>query len=234
LADLKRPKDIRAAPREWIQVLRVAYPFLRDKEKIGDLVLFGSQTLSLFMRNALRSKDLDFLSSQVSLRQVEALSKELAKSEKIESKSTTVQTRMFGPRRMTTYAVELRVDGKPFFVQLFDSLLDGQTPSILRPYIEPVQRWGLEIWAPDREATMALRLAFRQPEGITRLNAVRLNNFIQENQQSIRFDRLTSILKEWKMEEWVERNLIGLYHRNRLRIIGDDRIIPEIDDKLKS
>ena len=231
---MKRPKEIRAAPREWIEVLRVAYPFLRNREKIGDLVLFGSQTLSLYMKTPLRSKDLDFLSGQVSLRQVEALSKELTKNEKIESKSTTVQTRMFGPRKMTTYAIELRVGEKPFFVELFDSLLDGRPPAILHPYVEPVERWRLEIWAPDREATMALRLAFRQPEGITRLNAIRLNNFIQENQHLLRFKRVASILREWKMEEWVEKNLIDLYRRNRLRILGDNRIIPRIDDKLKS
>jgi hypothetical protein len=95
-------------------------------------------------------------------------------------------------------------------------------------------RWSaLEIWAPDREATVALRLAFRPPEGISRLNGIRLNSFIQENQNSIRFSRVRSILAVWGIERWVERNLIDLYNRNRIRITGDRKIVPGIESKLE-
>ena len=110
--------------------------------------------------------------------------------------------------------------------------MDGQAPSILQPYVEPVKRWKLEVWAPDREATVALRMAFRQPEGISRFNATRLNAFVDENRRSIRFKRVSSILKNWNIEDWVEKNLIDLYRRNRLRIIGDSKIIPGIEKKL--
>jgi len=230
---MKRPEDIRTPPKDWVEVLRVAYPFLRNKEKIGDLVLFGSQALSVYMKSPLRSKDLDLLSEQVGPRQVERLSRELGVLEDVEIRTTTVQTRMFGPRKMTTYAVELRVRGKPFFVELLDRILDGQPPSMLQPYVEPVRRWNLEIWVPDLEATMALRLSFRQPEGISRFNATRLNSFVQENRNSIWFNRVASILKNWKMEALVEKNLVDLYRRNGLRIIGDSKILPGIDKKLK-
>lgn len=230
---MKRPLDIRAPPKEWVEVLRAAYPFLRQGTSIGDLVLFGSQALSIYMKNPLRSKDLDLLSAQVSLHQLEGLSSELSKLKGVESRSTTVQTKMLGVGRMTTYAVELRVAGKPFFIELFDSILDGRPISILAPYLTLIKRWGIEIWVPEREAILALRMAFRRPEGISRLNALRLNGFMRENQDSLRFNRLASILKKWQIERWVEMNLTDLYKRNKIRIIDDDKIIPGIEDKFK-
>lgn len=228
---MKRPKDIRVAPIEWVEILKVAYPFLH--EKAGDLVIFGSQALSIHMKNPLRSKDLDMLSAQVGPLQMEQLSTKLSDLTNVESRSISVQSRMFGPRKMTTYAIELRIKDRPFFVEVFDRILDGRAPSILQPYVEPVKRWKLDVWAPDREATVALRMAFRQPEGISRFNATRLNAFIDENQYSIRFKRVSSILKNWNIEDWVEKNLIDLYRRNRLRIIGDSKVIPGIEKKLE-
>jgi hypothetical protein len=230
---VKRPLEIRAPPRDWIEILRVAYPFLRNREKVGDLALFGSQALSIYMKSPLRSKDLALLSGQVGPTQIDRLSRELDVLEDVEVRTRTVQTRMFGARKMTTYAIELRVNGKPFMVELFDRILDGQPLSVLQPYIEPTKRWGMDIWAPDRDATMALRLSFRQPDGISRFNATRLNSFVQENLRSLRFNRVASILKNWGMEALVEKNLVDLYRRNHLRIRGDNKILPGIEKKLK-
>lgn len=230
---MRRPKEIRAAPKEWIEILQVTYPFLREEHSIGDLVLFGSQALSIYMKSPLRSKDLDLLSTQVSLRQIEELSSELSKLENVEFRSTTVQTRLFGVRRLTTHAIELRIAGKPFFIESFDGLLDGRPTSILTPYLELKKRWKLELWVPELEAILALRLAFRQPEGISRLNAMRLNSFVRENRKFIRYKHLNSILANWQIEKWVETNLIDLYKRNRVRIIDDNKIIPGIENRIK-
>ena len=228
---MKKPMEIRAAPKEWIKILQTAYSFLRQTQSIGDLALFGSQALSIYMKNPLRSKDIDLLSEQVSLHQIEELSSELSKLKDVGVRSTSAQTRMFDSRKMTTYAIELRVSGKPFFVESFDRVLDGRPPSFLTPYLVPKKRWKLEIWVPEREAILALRLAFRRPEGISRFNALRLNSFIRENRRALRFTRLASILKEWKIEQWVATNLIELHKRNNIRIIDDNRIIPGIQDK---
>ena len=230
---MKRSKEIRASPREWIEILQVTYPFLKEKRLIGDLVLFGSQALSIYMKRPLRSKDIDLLSAQTSLHQIEELSTELSKITNVQFRSTTVQTRMFGVRKMRTYAIELRVAQKPFFVELFDSILDGKPASILTPYLDLKKMWRLEIWVPEREAILALRLAFRKPEGISRFNAIRLNNFMLENRKLVKFEHLTSILADWKIERWVETNLVDLYRRNRLRIIDDEKIMPGIEDKLR-
>jgi len=185
------------------------------------------------MKSPLRSKDLDLVSAQVGFRQMEGLADKLSRMENVEYKTTTVQTKGFNGRKMTTYAIELRVNRKPFFVELFDSILDGRSLSILQPYVEPRKRWDLEIWLPNREAILALRLAFRPPEGITRLNATRLNSFIRENRRSLDFKNVHSILREWGIENWVERNLIELYRRNRVRILDDRKILPGIEEKLR-
>jgi len=189
--------------------------------------------MSVYMKNPLRSKDLDLVSTQVHLRRMEALAEKLSEIQKVQYRTTTAQTRRFDDRRMTTYAIELRVAGKPFFVELFDKILDGRPPSILQPYVEPRKRWGLSVWSPTREAIVALRLAFRQPEGITRLNALRLNNFIRENRRSLNFKVVTTIMRDWGIEGWVESNLIQLYQRNRLRILNDHKMIPEIERKIR-
>jgi len=62
---------------------------------------------------------------------------------------------------------------------LVDELYTDAKPlSLLEPYLTLKKRWGLEVWVPEREAIMALRLAFRPTEGIPRLNAIHLNNSI--------------------------------------------------------
>ena len=81
---------------------------------------------------------------------------------------------------------------------------------------------------------VALRLAFRQPEGITRFNATRLNSLIQENRRSLDFKQVAMIIKEWGIENWVESNLIQLHQRNRVRILYDDKMIPGIERKIKA
>jgi len=201
------------------------------EQGVGDLTLYGSQAMSVYMKNPLRSKDLDLLSSQVGLRQAEALGEKLSEIKDVEYWSTSVQTRNFDDRKMTTYATELRVGGRPFFVEVFDSILDGQPLSLLQPYVELTSRWRLEFRTPSREATVALRLAFRQPEGITRLNATRLNNFIRENKRSLDLEVVASIMKRWRIAEWVERNLIELHQRHRIRILYDHRMVPRIAEK---
>ena len=230
---MRRPKEIRTAPKEWTVLLGVAYSFLRE-EGVSDLLLYGSQAMSAYMKNPLRSKDLDLLSSQVGFQQMEALADKLSEINEVQHKTTTAQTRRFEDRKMMTYSIELRVIGRPFFVELFDKILDGRPPSIIQPYVEPIKRWGLDFWAPTREAIVALRLAFRQPEGITRFNATRLNSLIQENQESLDFKQVAAIVKEWNVENWVRDNLVQLYLRNRIRILNDYQIIPGIERKIKA
>ncbi len=223
---MRRPVEVRTAPRRWITLLKGIYPSLRG-EGLADLTLYGSQVLSVYMRTPLRSKDLDLLSANFGPRHLDILSSKL-QAQGIQTISTMVQTRPLEFGRLTTYSVELRLDGKPFFVEIFDRILDGRPLSFLTPYMERAERWGIQIWAPDRNATLCLRLAFRPPEGLSPLNAQRLNRFIAENRRKIDFEEVRRILEDWQMENCVERNLSQLYQRHRIRILKQEEIVPEI------
>jgi hypothetical protein len=94
----------------------------------------------------------------------------------------------------------------PFFVEIFDKVLDGRSIALLDPYFDLRKRWGLEIWVPSLEATVSFRLALRQPEGISRFNAPRFS-LIRENRESLDFGKVNSILRKWDIEQWVEKNL---------------------------
>lgn len=227
---MKRPADIRASPGQWVGVLKVVYPYLRN-QGVGDLTLFGSQAMSLYMKNPLRSKDLDLVTAHATLRQVESLADRIREEGVAEVRSTTTQTRLLGSRRMTTRSIELRLGEKPFFVEIFDKILDGRSPSILTRYVEPVDRWGLSLWAPNCEAVVVLRLAFRPPEGIARLNAVRLNRLIQERSRSLDFGLIQGIIREWQVEDWIRGNLERLYRVNKIRILHDSEIVPSIGER---
>ncbi len=224
---MKRPVEIRTAPRDWLLVLKTAYPFL-IKRGIGDLLLFGSQALSVYLKSPLRSKDLDLVSSQIGPRHLEALRKHL-ESSGLETRNTTVQSKPLAKARMTIYTVELRLGTKPFFLEIFDRILDGQNPSILTPYAQRARKWNLDLWAPSPNAVVALRLSFRQPEGISRLNAVRLNNFIRQNRSKLNFDEVKTMINQWGMNDRVKENLRMLHKSHRLRIIGENLLYPGID-----
>jgi hypothetical protein len=222
---MKRPVQIRTAPRDWLLVLKTAYPFLVD-QRIGDLLLFGSQALSVYLDSPLRSKDLDLVSSQIGPRHLDALRKHLETSG-LQTRSTTIQSKPLSKARMTIYTVELRLSAKPFFLEIFDKILDGQNPSILTPYAQQTHKWNLDLWAPSPNAVVALRLSFRQPEGISRLNAIRLNNFIRQNRAKLDFDEIKMIIKQWDMEARAKENLKTLHTTHRLRILNEQLLYPK-------
>src|SRR5437899_12922143 len=134
---MKRPSEIRTAPRSWLLVLKTAYPFLVNRG-VGDLLVFGSQALSVYLKSPLRSKDLDLVSSQIGPEHQEALSKHLPQTQGLEVRSSTIQSRPLQRGTLKTYTIELRVDGKPFFLEIFDKVLDGQAQSVLTPHVEKI------------------------------------------------------------------------------------------------
>jgi hypothetical protein len=84
----------------------------------------------------------------------------------------------------------------------------------------------LDLWAPTPDAVVALRLSFRQPEGISRFNAIRLNNFILYNQAKLDFDVVRTMIAQWGMDERVRENLRTLHKAHRLRILNEKLLYP--------
>ncbi len=219
---MKRPRDLRAIPREWVSVLELVYPFLIE-QGIGDLVLYGSQAASVYVKTPLRSKDLDLVSSQVGPRHFEKLIEELQDNDQFEYRSSLIQSRPLKRAPVKTYSIELRISGKPFFIEIFDKILDGQNPAMLTPYVEMIHKWNLDLWVPSPSAIVALRLCFRRPEGISPLNATRLNGFIKQNRRRINFKQVGKIIHNWGMEELVKQNLSELHRVHRRVIHGAEQ-----------
>jgi hypothetical protein len=220
---MKRPSDLRAAPREWVQVLQKVYPFLTSRG-IGDLVLYGSQAASVYVKTPLRSKDLDLVSLQIGPEHFESLVEELQKTKGFGYRSSQIQSRPLDKALLKTYSIELRVSGKPFFVEILDKVLNGQDPTVLTPYVDKVRRWGLDLWVPSPNAVVALRLCFRQPEGISTLNAARLNSFIKQNRPRISLRQVNKMIEQWGMQELVRQNLTMLHKIHRQVIRGEEEL----------
>jgi hypothetical protein len=217
---LKRPMELRASPRSWRIVLEAAYPFLVERG-VGDLLIFGSQALSVYLRSPLRSKDLDLVSSQIGPEHLEALFNRLSQVRGLEVRSSTIQSRPLEYGVLKTYTIELRVDSKPFFLEVFDKILNGQAPSTLTPQVQRINKWNLDLWVPSLNATVGLRLAFRQPEGISPLNTRRLENLLQENWRKIDLSEVRKILDEWKMIDLVKINLKPIRSRGKIAIVKE-------------
>ncbi len=130
---------------------------------------------------------------------------------------------------MRTYSVELRINGKPFFVEVFDSVLDGRPLSILSEQVRKVRKWGVQLWAPSLEAVLALRLAFRRPEGISRLNATRLNRLIQENRKNLKVRTVRRLVHEWGATRTVSENLAELHKTHRLTILREKEFLASVE-----
>ena len=70
------------APSEWIPILKKSYQRLRQMG-VGDLVVYGSQSLSLFLQTPLSSKNVD-LAGSATLEHVVDLAKHLSPEERFE------------------------------------------------------------------------------------------------------------------------------------------------------
>ena len=217
---MKRPTELRAAPRSWRLVLNAAYPFLAERG-VGDLLVFGSQALSVYIKSPLRSKDLDLVSAQVGPEHQDALSTHLSQVKGLEVRSSTVQSRPLERGTLKTYTIELRIDSKPFFLEIFDKILNGQEPLVLAPHVQRIRKWNLDLWVPSLNATIALRLAFRQPEGISPLNSRRLETLLQENWKKIDLSKVKKIVHEWGMSDLVKSNLRPLRRRGKIGLIQE-------------
>jgi len=226
---MKRPMEARASPSEWVEVLRAAYPFLVSGG-IGNLILFGSQAMSFYMKNPLRSKDLDLVTDQLGPKLFEDLTNHLKNTRPAgaEFRTTNVQTRPFDGRMMTTYSVEMQISKRPFILEIFDAVLDGRSPSILTEHAQKDVRWGVNVWVPSRDAVIALRLCFRQPEGINRLDATRLNSFIRDNKARIHHRKVGEIVVSWGKADLVKTNLQQLHKQYKQKITDQEKFLAAI------
>ncbi len=146
------------APSEWIPILKKSYQRLRQMG-VGDLVVYGSQSLSLFLQTPLSSKNVD-LAGSATLEHVVDLAKHLSPEERFE-------VRRVG--RGYVYVVYAKTSAqRPIAVEIFTHTPLG-APSEIPDCVEEVERWGSSFWTITPQAYIACKLA--SPHPLTRRDA---------------------------------------------------------------
>lgn len=142
--------------------------------------------------------------------------------------TSNVQTRFFERRVMHAYSIEMRIRRRPFFIEILDTVPDGRPPSVLTPTFNMAEDGELVYGCHLVRRFWSLRLCFRQPEGINRLNAIRLNHFIEYNKAKISSRKVGEIIVSWGQADLVRTNLGKLEKLPKLKIPDQEKILAAI------
>ena len=161
----------------WIEVLRKITPILIQSNVI-DTILFGSQAMSVYMKRALASKDIDLIAPGVTETTLEKTCYELRQIAAQTPSYDHLVSEYSGRRYPISHIYLKHESGFPFVIEFFENFI-GYESTRLSPFLDLAQKWGVELQVLIPEAIIGTRLAFRPPERITRFNAVRLDRFIK-------------------------------------------------------
>jgi hypothetical protein len=209
----------RAPAKIWIDVLRRITPVLA-KCDANDVILFGSQAMSVYMQRALASKDIDLIVPAISINALEKSCEELTR---IVGKRPTYDFQVgdYVGRRYPIGHIYLTHSGFPFAIEFFQNFL-GFEPLKLTPFLTLNEKWGLWIQTLSPEAIIGTRLAFRPPERITPYNAERLNRFIRTIGK-INWAEVNTFIDTFELRTTVKENLAQLRSK-RIAILGSSKI----------
>jgi len=183
-------------PKERLPVLLKAYKYLKTHD-VGDLVIYGSQSLSLYTGIMLDSKDIDLVGS-LTLEQLRGLSIELYGSERFEVR------RINNVLIMTTYA---KIHDKVIAVEIFSETTLG--PVMKFPeYITEVSYKGEKLWVITPEMYIACKLAYKY--GLNERDVERVNTAAEY----INISRFKILLDNAGVTDLIKRNIEDIIKRN--------------------
>lgn len=209
----------RAPAKVWIDVLKRIMPVLA-KCDANDVILFGSQAMSVYMERALTSKDIDLIVPAITISSLEKLCEELTR---VAGKKPTYDYQV-GDYLGRTYPVGhiyLTCSGFPFVAEFFQNFL-GYESVRLAPFLALKEKWGLWIQTLSPEAIIGTRLAFRPPERITPFNAARLNRLIRTI-GTVNWSNVNTFIDTFELRTIVQENLAELKSK-RISITGSSKI----------
>jgi len=218
-AGLRTP---RAPVRIWVETLKRIAPVLSNSDA-NDVVLFGSQAMSIYTRRALASKDLDLLVPGITIRVLEDLCDEFtdAAGKRPVYDFTVGQ---YSGRRYPVGHIYLRHgSGYPLVVEFFQTFL-GFESRRLTPFLRFKQKWGINIQVFSPEAIIGTRLSFRPPERVTKFNAVRLSRFIRTLGKSVDWLVVNSFLDAFQLRAVAVENIEEL-RAKRISIPGSSNVL---------
>ncbi len=215
-------RTARVPAKIWIDTLGQITPVL-SKSDANDVILFGSQAMSVYTERALASKDLDLVVPGITIDILEALCDELAKT----AEKRPVYDYMVGEylgRRYPVGHIYLRHDsGYPLVVEFFQTFLGFET-RMLAPFLAFRQKWGMRVQVLTPEAIIGTRLSFRPPERVTPLNAVRLSRFIRTLGKSIDWSKVDSFIDAFGLRSVAKGNVEELRSKH-ITIPGSHKIL---------
>jgi len=212
----------RTPARIWVETLKRIAPVL-SKSDANDVVLFGSQAMSVYTQRALASKDLDLIVPGITIRVLEDLSDEFtdAAGKRPVYDFTVGQ---YSGRRYPVGHIYLRHgSGYPLVVEFFQTFL-GFESRRLTPFLTFRQKWGINVQVLVPEAIIGTRLSFRPPERVTRFNAVRLSRFIRTLGKGVDWSVVNSFLDAFQLRGTAIENIEEL-HAKRISIPGSSNVL---------
>ena len=169
-----------------------------DRLGVGDVWVYGSQAMSLYMKRPLASKALDLLAPGMTLDIVNGLCKSLVLFSKGKNPYFNFQNPEHEGKPNPVFAIYFNEPNeKPFAIELFQTY-NGHDVRKHTPYVAYVKRWKNEFQTLTTEAIIGTRLAFRPPERITSFNAERLNRFIDAERDKIDWSKVEEFAKKFR------------------------------------
>jgi len=217
------PRETRTPVKRWRRILQTTS---NELFRLGanDVWVFGSQAMSLHMRNrALASKDLDLLATGVNLQMINQLCDSLARYSDGRRPDYALQMFAYEERPNPVFSISLvSTNERPFVVELFQTYL-GYDVRRLTPYATQVNRWKNDYQTLSIEAIIGTRLAFRPPDRISPLNARRLNGFIRHVAGRFDWTGVEQFANDFQLGQKINENLRHLARR-KLRINGSENL----------
>lgn len=211
----------RRPPAEiWIDVLKKITPVLA-KCDVNDVILFGSQAMSVYMERALASKDIDLITPAATIKTFERLCDELAQMANQRPSYDYLVGEYLGRRYPVGHIYVKHKSGFPFVLEFFENFL-GYKSTRLTPFLTFKEKWGLFLQVPSPEAIIATRLAFRPPERITPSNASRLNRFIRKIRK-VDWLEVNAFIDAFELRTIITENLAALRSK-QISISGSSKI----------
>ena len=211
----------RAPAAVWIAILQKIMPVLTNSN-MNDTILFGSQAMSVYMKRALASKDIDLITPGMTETTLEVICKVV----------TPISTQKpnydhvvgdYCERRYPVSHIYLRhTSGFPFVIEFFENFL-GYESTRLDPFLNLEQKWEMNFQVLLPAAIIGTRLAFRPPERISPFNALRLNRFIK-NVKRVDWTTVNNFIDAFDLRSTVTQNLAALKSK-KISITGTTKNI---------
>lgn len=215
-------RETRSSVARWKELLIYTYNEL-VKLGAGDVWVYGSQAMSLYIQRPLASKDLDLLASGMTIDIMRGLCKSLAPLSKQRTPYFDYQNLEHEGKLNPVFSIYINEAGeRPFAIELFQTY-NGHDLRELTLYANIAKRWENEFQTLSIEAIVGTRLGFRPPDRITPFNAQRLNRFIETTRRKIDWEKVEEFAKKFGLEEKIIENL-KILRQKRIKIMDVEKL----------